>query len=92
MDLVNMFRTAFIAINMLGLFMMFWDKRKARRKEWRIPEKTLFLVAGIGGAFGVLFGMSLARHKTRHLKFQLGIPVLAFAWALILMKTGLFKI
>lgn len=92
MDLITILRIAFLAINMAGLFMMFWDKRKARRREWRIPENTLFFIAGIGGAFGVLFGMSLARHKTRHLKFQLGIPVLAFVWALILMKTGLFKI
>ncbi|MBP1918085.1 DUF1294 domain-containing protein [Youngiibacter multivorans] len=92
MDFTTILRVAFLAINAIGLIVMFWDKRKARRREWRIPENTLFLIAGIGGAFGVLFGMSLARHKTRHLKFQLGIPVLAFAWALILMKTGLFKI
>ena len=92
MDLTAILRVAFLAINAIGLFVMFWDKRKARRRELRIPENTLFLIACIGGAFGVLFGMSLARHKTRHLKFQLGIPLLAFAWALVMMKTGLFKI
>lgn len=92
MDLISVLKVAFLAINAIGLFVMFWDKRKAQRREWRIPERTLFLIAALGGAFGVLFGMSLARHKTKHLKFQLIIPILAFAWALLLMKTGLFKI
>lgn len=53
---------------------MLWDKRKAIKKAWRIPERTLFAVAILGGSLGSLLGMHLFRHKTKHLSFLLGIP------------------
>ncbi len=65
-----------IAINVLGFFLMGLDKWKARRKRWRIPEKTLFLTALLGGSIGSLIGMYLFRHKTRKLRFSIGLPVL----------------
>ena len=65
-----------ILLNAAGLVLMFIDKQKARRKAWRIPESTLLTVAALGGSIGSLFGMYLFRHKTRHLKFTLGIPVI----------------
>ena len=64
------------AINALGLFAMWLDKRKARRHEWRIPEKTLFLVSLIGGSVGTLAGMYLFHHKTRHWYFVIGMPLI----------------
>ena len=63
-------------INALGLLLMLIDKRKARKHAWRIPERTLLTVAAIGGSLGTLIGMQLFRHKTKHLKFVLGIPTL----------------
>ena len=56
-------------------FLTFWsDKCRARKNRWRIPERTLLLLAGIGGSVGALLGMLLFRHKTKHAKFFIGIP------------------
>ena len=52
------------------------DKYKARKNLWRIPEATLMTVALIGGSIGSLMGMYTVRHKTKHLKFTLGIPAI----------------
>lgn len=63
-------------VNALGFVLMLADKHKAKKNLWRIPEATLMGVAAIGGSLGSLMGMYLVRHKTRHLKFTLGIPVI----------------
>lgn len=68
-----------IIINAAGFLLMLIDKQKARRGSWRIPEATLIWAAILGGSTGSLIGMYLFRHKTRHLKFVLGIPVILFA-------------
>lgn len=65
-----------IVINFLSLLMMGYDKVMARRGGWRIPERSLFLLALGGGAAGIMTAMFLFRHKTRHLTFRLGIPLL----------------
>lgn len=65
-----------LIINAAGFLLMLVDKYKARKNLWRIPEATLLGVAAIGGSVGALLGMYALRHKTRHLKFTLGIPVL----------------
>lgn len=59
------------------------DKRRARKGKYRIAEKHLFLAAALGGAPGGTFGMYAFRHKTRHWRFRLGFPLLAFLWLLI---------
>ena len=51
------------------------DKLKARAKKWRIPERTLFLLAAMGGALGGIFGMLAFRHKTKHIKFIILVPL-----------------
>ena len=51
------------------------DKYKAKRNKWRISEGSIFIAGLIGGGLGIFFGMSFFHHKTRHLKFTLGIPV-----------------
>ena len=63
-------------INIIGLLVMWLDKRKARRHEWRIPEKTLFLVSILGGSIGTLAGMYLFHHKTKHWYFVVGMPLI----------------
>lgn len=65
-----------LIINAIGFILMLADKHKARKNLWRIPESTLIGIAVIGGSLGSLAGMYLARHKTKHLKFTLGIPVI----------------
>ena len=69
----------FSVLNLAGLLCMWSDKRKAIRHAWRIPEKTLFLVAISGGSVGVLAGMYLVRHKTKHMSFVIGIPLIILA-------------
>ncbi|MFB5269760.1 DUF1294 domain-containing protein [Paenibacillus enshidis] len=70
-------------INCIAYIVMSDDKNRARRKRDRIPEKTLFLLALIGGALGILVGMYRKRHKTKHASFKYGIPLLLFLNALL---------
>ncbi len=65
-----------LIINALGFLLMLIDKHKARKNKWRIPEATLMIVAALGGSIGSLLGMYTVRHKTKHLKFTVGIPVI----------------
>ena len=74
-----------ILINAAALLLMFADKQRARKKLWRIPEAILLFCAVIGGSVGALLGMYLARHKTRHLKFSLGLPVILILQVLLLI-------
>lgn len=73
-----------ITVNALGLLLMLADKQKARKKRWRIPEATLMGVAAIGGSAGVFLGMYLFRHKTRHPKFTVGVPLLLILHGVLL--------
>ncbi len=65
-----------IIINAAGFLFMLIDKQKAQKDLWRIPERTLMAVAIMGGSIGTLLGMNLFRHKTKHLKFSLGVPLI----------------
>lgn len=65
-----------LLINALGLLLMLVDKQKAKHHRWRIPEATLMGCAALGGSVGSLAGMYLFRHKTKHRKFTIGIPVI----------------
>ena len=68
-----------LIVNAVSFLLMLVDKQKARRRLWRIPESTLLLSAAIGGSIGCLAGMYQFRHKTRHLKFTLGVPAILVA-------------
>ena len=73
---MKLFLIYLVLIN-LAAFMAFGiDKSRARHHAWRIPEKTLFLLAAVGGSIGALLGMFFFRHKTRHLSFRIGLPVI----------------
>ena len=63
-------------INLVTLVVYGADKRKAKKGKWRVPEKTLFLLAIIGGSIGALAGMYLFHHKTKHWYFKWGIPAI----------------
>ena len=65
-----------LVVNAVGFSVMLYDKYLARNNLWRIPEKILFGVAILGGSLGCLLGMYTVRHKTKHLKFTIGIPAI----------------
>ena len=65
-----------VTINAIACILMLVDKFKAKKNLWRIPEWVLFASAILGGSIGALGGMYLVRHKTKHLKFVIGIPCL----------------
>ena len=68
-----------LIVNAVAFLLMLVDKQSARKKLWRIPESTLLLTAAIGGSIGSLAGMFVFRHKTKHLKFTLGVPAILIA-------------
>ena len=76
---MNYFLLYLLLINAAAFVLMRADKVKARKNRWRIPERTLIGSALLGGSIGALLGMYTFRHKTRHLKFTLGIPAILIA-------------
>lgn len=65
-----------LIINAAGFLVMTIDKLYAKKNMWRIPERTLLGVAVIGGSIGVLAAMYTVRHKTKHMKFVIGVPLI----------------
>lgn len=70
----------FLIINLVAFIMYGYDKRKAKRHEWRVSEAALLLVALAGGPYGAWLGMKVFRHKTKHWKFRILIPLIALLW------------
>ncbi len=66
----------FIVVTLFTFVLYGIDKYKARHQRWRISEATLLLMAAIGGSVGALLGMKVFRHKTQHLKFKIGVPLI----------------
>ena len=69
----------YVVINAVAFFMYGADKYFAKKDMWRISEKALLGVAAVGGAFGAFLGMETFRHKTKHAKFTVTVPVLMAA-------------
>lgn len=65
-------------LNIAGFCSMAIDKNRAKKKQWRIKERTLFLIAILGGSLGSVLGMYTYRHKTKHKAFVIGMPFLLF--------------
>ncbi|WP_096202733.1 DUF1294 domain-containing protein [Bacillus sp. FJAT-45350] len=74
----------FIVVNALAFSLMGIDKRRARKNEWRIAEKTLMYVALIGGSIGIFLGMKQFRHKTKRRLFKIGVPLIIWAQLIVL--------
>lgn len=72
-----------IIVNVIAVILCAIDKNRAINHKSRISEKQLFLVSFMGGAVGMWFAMTAVRHKTKHLTFMLGIPLIAFVNAFI---------
>lgn len=71
------------AINIAAYLLIKEDKKRAIHSEWRIPEKTFFLLSILGGFMGMHLAMEQFRHKTKHLSFRLIVILSAFIWVLI---------
>lgn len=65
-----------IILNILGYLIMYIDKRRAKKQQWRISEQTIFLITFLGGGIGTTLGMYTFRHKTKKLKFIIGLPLI----------------
>lgn len=65
-----------LIINAAGFLCMLADKYRARKNLWRIPERMLIAIAVLGGSIGVLLGMYMVRHKTKHPRFTIGVPLI----------------
>lgn len=66
----------FLIINLIGFLSMGIDKLKAKKNWWRIPEGTLLMITILGGGVGSILGMYTFRHKTKKLKFTVGMPTI----------------
>lgn len=83
-----------IAVNLVSFALYGLDKLKAKKGLWRIRESTLLLVAALGGSLGALLGMEVFRHKTKHWKFRILVPVflmLHIALGVYMVKNGLLN-
>ena len=76
----------FVAINIITFFVMWLDKRKAKKGKWRIPENTLLLLVLLGGVIGGIAGMYTFRHKTQKMKFVIGFPVILICEIILILK------
>lgn len=85
MNAITLIIVYFIAINFISFTVMGVDKYKARKRAWRIPESTLFVLALIGGSIGSIAGMHLFHHKTRHWYFLYGIPAMLVVHILLII-------
>ena len=74
MNVITLLLGYFISMNLIGFALMGIDKYRAKKRSFRIPEATLFIVAIIGGSIGSIIGMYAFRHKTRHWYFVYGMP------------------
>ncbi|WP_292468005.1 DUF1294 domain-containing protein [Methanolobus sp.] len=86
MDTSFIFFTYLMLVNLAGFAIMGIDKKKAKKNEYRIPEKTLFMWAIVGGSIGSIIGMYFFRHKTRHLSFQIGMPLILLVQIYIFIR------
>lgn len=84
--MTKIFLCYILLINIYALFLMYCDKNKAKKREWRIPERKLFTIAFALGSFGIFLGMHLFRHKTKHTKFIVGIPLILLIQLFVLFK------
>ena len=84
MTLWLIFGCYIILMELIGFVVCGVDKHKAKKGKWRISEAAIIGIAALGGGLGVLAGMKLFRHKTKHKKFTVGVPLIIILHILIL--------
>jgi uncharacterized membrane protein YsdA (DUF1294 family) len=80
-----------LVINVVGFLLMGIDKLRAKKQVWRVPEKTLFLMALIGGSIGTNVGMYVFRHKTKHWYFVIGMPLILIVQIALVVWLAFFR-
>ena len=85
MNVIALLLAYIVVINVIGFALMGIDKAKARKRAWRIPEATLFLIALVGGSLGTTVGMRVFRHKTLHWYFVFGMPAILLVQILLIL-------
>lgn len=83
--LFTIIKAYLVLVNAFALLLMLADKNKAQRGAWRIPEATLIGIAIAGGSIGAVLGMHLFRHKTKHRKFYIGLPLILILQVLLVL-------
>lgn len=78
-------------INVIAVIVCFTDKIKAKNGSYRIPEKTLFVISILGGSVGMYVAMKTIRHKTKHKRFMIGIPLIISLQLLLFVVIWLTK-
>lgn len=76
LDVLTYITIYLLVLNIIGFLIMGIDKRRAKKRMWRIPEKTFFIVSLLGGSIGTWAGMYTFRHKTKHWYFVIGMPLI----------------
>ena len=84
-----------VLVNVIAFTVFGADKAKARKQKWRVPEKTLFALALLGGSLGAFLGMHVFHHKTKHWYFRVFIPLIllvqiAIPVVVLLHRNGVF--
>ena len=92
---LSVFLAYILVISIISVIVCIYDKKisKKNRVELRTPEKTLLLLSALGGSVAMLVTMLLIRHKTKHFKFMVGIPVIMVLQAVavfLLFHFGIF--
>lgn len=65
-----------LSINLISVFVCIYDKHQAKKQGWRVSEKLLFALCLLGGSVGMYLTMQKIRHKTKHKRFMIGIPII----------------
>lgn len=87
-----------LSLNLVAFLLYGIDKYKAKKQLWRIPESTLLLFSFVGGGLGSLLGMMCFRHKTKHIKFRIIVPLfflfytIFFAFLLLLSSSFVYDL
>ncbi|HWO98283.1 MAG TPA: DUF1294 domain-containing protein [Bacillus sp. (in: firmicutes)] len=77
----------YLCVNIAGIMLMAVDKNRAKNRQWRIKESTIWLCSLAGGAMGSTLGMYMFRHKTKHLQFKIGLPLIAIIHVFLLFTS-----
>ena len=84
--MLKYFLSYLLIINLITFLLYAIDKRRSIRKAWRIPESVLIGFAAVGGSVGALLAMLLFRHKTKHAKFTVGVPLILVAQIIVVLS------
>lgn len=91
---INVLIIPFLIISLIAVIITILDKHRAKTRGWRVPEKTLLLISAFGGSIAMYLIMLLIRHKTKHLKFMLGIPFIFIIQCIVIyfaIKYGVLR-